>query len=49
MRLLPEWVVVFGAATAALVLTGHPVAGAVFALLAAGNRIALRLLGTGTG
>ncbi|WP_199523787.1 YrdB family protein [Micromonospora craterilacus] len=47
-RLVPEWVV-FGAATAALFATGHPVLGAVLALLAAGNRVALWRLGTGTG
>lgn len=47
LRLLPEWIV-FGGATLALVGTGHPVLGIVFAVLAAGNRVALRLLGADT-
>jgi hypothetical protein len=47
LRLLPEWVV-FGGAAAALLLTGHPVLGIGFAVLAAGNRVALRLLGADT-
>ncbi|MFB9234473.1 YrdB family protein [Plantactinospora siamensis] len=48
LRLLPEWVV-FGGATLALLLTGHPVLAVVFAVLAAANRVALRLLDTSTG
>ncbi|GIM97346.1 YrdB family protein [Paractinoplanes toevensis] len=48
LRLVPEWVV-FGGATAALLLTGHFVLAGVLALLAAGNRWALHALRTGTG
>jgi hypothetical protein len=47
-RLIPEWVV-FGGATLALVVTGRPLLGALFALLAAGNRVLLWRLGVGTG
>jgi hypothetical protein len=45
LRLLPEWLV-FGGAAVALVVTGHPILGAVLATLAALNRWALHLLGT---
>jgi hypothetical protein len=48
LRLVPEWVV-FGGATVALVVTGHPILAAVLAVLAAANRFALHLLHTGTG
>ena len=48
LRLLPEWGV-FGGATAALVLTGHPGWGIGLAVLAAGDRLALWLLGVDTG
>jgi hypothetical protein len=48
LRLVPEWAV-FGSATVSLVLTGHPILGAVFAALAAVNRLALHLLRTTTG
>jgi hypothetical protein len=48
LRLVPEWVV-FGGATVALAVTGHPVLAAVLAILAAANRLALHLLGTTTG
>jgi hypothetical protein len=48
LRLIPEWAV-FGGATVSLVLTGHPILGAVFAALAATNRLALHLLRTTTG
>jgi hypothetical protein len=47
-RLIPEWVV-FGGATVALAVTGHPILAAVLAVLAALNRAALWRLGTGTG
>lgn len=47
-RLIPEWVV-FGGATVALVLTGHPILGGVLAVLAAANRWALHALRTTTG
>ena len=39
-RLVPEWAV-FGGATVALALTGHPVLAAALAVLAALNRVAL--------
>ena len=48
LRLVPEWVV-FGGATIALAVTGHPVLAALLAVLAALNRLALHLLGTTTG
>jgi len=48
LRLLPEWLV-FGGAAVALVVTGHPLAAATLAVLAAANRLALHLLGTTTG
>jgi hypothetical protein len=48
LRLIPEWVV-FGGATIALIGTGHPVFGSLLAILAAGNRLILHLLGTTTG
>jgi hypothetical protein len=48
LRLVPEWLV-FGGATVALALTGHPVLAVAFAVLAAGNRVVLHLLGTTTG
>jgi hypothetical protein len=48
LRLVPEWLV-FGGATVALIVTGHPPAAAVLAVLAAANRLALHLLGTTTG
>ena len=48
VRLIPEWVV-FGGATVALILTGHPVLGGVLAVLAAVNRYLLHLLRTSTG
>jgi hypothetical protein len=48
VRLIPEWVV-FGGATVALAVTGHPIQAVVFAVLAAANRIALHLLRTTTG
>jgi hypothetical protein len=48
LRLVPEWVV-FGGATVALAVTGHPVLAALLAILAAANRFALHLLGTTTG
>ncbi len=47
IRLAPEWLV-FGGATLALLLTGHPVLAVGFAVLAAANRVALWHLGTGT-
>ena len=47
LRLVPEWVV-FGAATAALVATGHPVLAAVLGGLAAANRLLLWRLGSDT-
>jgi hypothetical protein len=47
LRLIPEWVV-FGGATIALFGTGHPVLGALLAILAAVNRLVLHLLGTTT-
>src|SRR3954447_13258626 len=46
-RLLPEWLV-FGGATVALAATGHPILAALLAVLAAGNRLALWRLDTGT-
>jgi hypothetical protein len=46
-RLIPEWLV-FGTATAALALTGHPLSAALLAVLAAGNRWALHALNTTT-
>jgi hypothetical protein len=42
-RLIPEWCV-FGGATVALALTGHPLLAAVLAVLAAANRWALHAL-----
>ena len=39
-RLIPEWAV-FGGATVALALTGHPILAATLAVLAALNRAAL--------
>ena len=48
LRLIPEWVV-FGGATVALAVTGHPILAAALAVLAALNRIALWRLGVGTG
>jgi hypothetical protein len=48
LRLVPEWVV-FGGATIALAVTGHPILAVVLAVLAAGNRLALHLLDTSTG
>jgi Protein of unknown function (DUF2568) len=47
-RLIPEWVV-FGGATVALAVTAHPILAALLAVLAAGNRLLLWRLGTGTG
>jgi hypothetical protein len=47
-RLIPEWLV-FGGATAALILTAHPILAAVLAVLAALNRWALHTLRTTTG
>jgi hypothetical protein len=47
LRLVPEWVV-FGGATVALLATGRTWQGVVLAALAAGNRLALHLLGTTT-
>jgi len=47
-RLVPEWVV-FGGATVALFLAGHPILGAALAVVAAGNRWALHWLGVTTG
>jgi hypothetical protein len=46
-RLIPEWVV-FGGATVALALTGHPILAATLAVLAALNRVALWRSHTGT-
>ncbi|MGW4944288.1 YrdB family protein [Actinoplanes sp. NPDC004185] len=48
LRLVPEWLV-FGGATVALALTGHPILAAALAVLAAGNRFALHLLHVTTG
>jgi Protein of unknown function (DUF2568) len=48
LRLIPEWVV-FGGATVALAVTGHPILAAALAVLAAANRLVLWLLRTGTG
>jgi hypothetical protein len=48
LRLIPEWVV-FGGATVALAVTGHPILATALAVLAALNRIALWRLGVGTG
>lgn len=47
-RLIPEWVV-FGGATIALIVTGHPVLGVVLAVLAAVNRWLLWVLKVTTG
>lgn len=47
-RLIPEWVV-FGGATAALLLTGHPLLAALLAVVAALNRWALHALGESFG
>ncbi|MFI6759620.1 YrdB family protein [Micromonospora sp. NPDC050417] len=47
LRLIPEWVV-FGAATAVLVVAGHPVLGGALAVLAAANRFALWRLNSDT-
>lgn len=47
-RLIPEWVV-FGGATVALVVAGHPILAAGLAVLAAANRVALWRLNTDTG
>ncbi|MEU4427907.1 YrdB family protein [Actinoplanes sp. NPDC024001] len=47
-RLIPEWLV-FGGGAVALIVTGHPLLGAVLAVLAAVNRWALHALRTGTG
>jgi hypothetical protein len=46
-RLIPEWLV-FGGATVALAVTGHPFLAAILAVLAAVNRAALWRLKTGT-
>lgn len=46
-RLIPEWAV-FGGATVALAVTGHPILAVVLALLAALNRFVLWRLQTGT-
>jgi hypothetical protein len=48
LRLVPEWVV-FGGATTALLLTGHPVLAALLAVVAAVDRLALWRLKTDTG
>ena len=48
LRLVPEWVVL-GGGVVALVLTGHVILGVLLGVLAAANRLALHLLGTGTG
>ena len=48
LRLVPEWFV-FGGASLALLVTGHPVLGGSLAVLAAGNRVALHALRTDTG
>jgi hypothetical protein len=48
LRLIPEWVV-FGGATVALAVTGHPILATALAVLAAANRVALWRLGVGTG
>ncbi|WIM99453.1 YrdB family protein [Actinoplanes oblitus] len=48
VRLIPEWAV-FGGATVALILTGHPVLGGVFAVSAAVDRWLLHVLKTSTG
>ena len=48
LRLVPEWVV-FGGATVALILSGHPVLGGLLAVVAAVDRLALWLLKTDTG
>jgi hypothetical protein len=47
LRLVPEWAI-FGGATVALAVTGHPVLAATLAVLAAANRVALHLLRTST-
>jgi hypothetical protein len=47
-RLIPEWVV-FGGATVALAVTAHPILAVLLAVLAAGNRLLLWRLRTGTG
>ena len=46
LRLVPEWVV-FGSAAVALAVTGHAVLAVTLAVLAAANRLALHLLGSG--
>jgi hypothetical protein len=48
IRLIPEWVV-FGSATAALIATGHLVLGSGLAVLAAVNRLWLRVSEVTTG
>ena len=48
LRLVPEWLV-FGGATVALAVTGHPILAAALAVLAAANRLALHLLHVTTG
>jgi hypothetical protein len=48
LRLIPEWLV-FGGATVALAATRHYLLAALLVVLAAGNRVALWRLGTGTG
>ncbi|UQU66370.1 YrdB family protein [Couchioplanes caeruleus] len=47
LRLIPEWVV-FGGATVALLVTGRTWQAVLLAVPAAGNRLALHLLGTTT-
>ncbi|RAK43274.1 uncharacterized protein DUF2568 [Actinoplanes lutulentus] len=47
-RLIPEWTV-FGSATVALIVTGHPWLAVTLAALAAVNRWALHALDTSTG
>ncbi|GAA3343488.1 hypothetical protein GCM10020358_42980 [Amorphoplanes nipponensis] len=47
LRLVPEWLV-FGGATVALAVTGHPILAVVLAVLAAANRLALHLMRTPT-
>ncbi|MEV4628902.1 YrdB family protein [Micromonospora sp. NPDC049523] len=47
VRLVPEWVV-FGSATAVLVVAGRPYLGAALAVLAAANRLMLWRLGSDT-
>ncbi|GAA3908130.1 YrdB family protein [Actinoplanes auranticolor] len=48
LRLVPEWLV-FGGATVALAVTGHPILAVALAVLAAANRLALHLLHVTTG